>query len=724
MNGPDTPAGSPAEAPVTDDWQAPFDVSLPLRPYPGLRPFDENEWPLFFGRERMVDAVVARLLHDRCLVVHGDSGCGKSSLIRAGVLPRLHHELARSQTRWRTCIALPRGGPLGNLARELAALDGRGDDADRVLELRRLLNLGRQAPDALAAALLRDGEDHLCILIDQFEELFEFARQGGQTECRLLADFMVRMAEAPPPGLHLVATMRSEFLGACARFPGLAEAVNARQYLLPPMSTADLLRAIREPAALFGGSVEAALAERLAHDAAEPDGLPLVQHALMRLHAAQGSSDGWRLGAQDYPADGLSGLLSRHADEVALLAGQQAGADAALVERLFRALTAVTAEGQVVRRPQPMARLADVCGVPPAAMARVVDVFRADGVSFLTARHRSGALAGEEWIDIGHEALVRCWARLSDPRSGWLVHEVRDGLIWRALLVQAESYEADAHNVLSETTTEERRQWLAGRNEAWADRHGGGWARVQALIDGSVRARAAALAQQHRWQWMWRLAGAAFLVTIVLGAAVWLWQDAAVKEAAAKVAESERHAAELRVVNEETGRQLDIARQANEQLQESLDALKSARLSRSDAKLRAAVDVATGLITSAQTELSKSELAPRIYLHISHEGQRAAAEQLRSLIALQRLGDSPLVAPGVQLVAKQASQGVLRCFTAEECTNEARQLLQLVNGLLQSPPLQLQDLSRQYDDKNLRPRHYELWFGEGDLRVREVSAKK
>jgi hypothetical protein len=220
---------------------------------------------------------------------------------------------------------------------------------------------------------------------------------------------------------------------------------------------------------------------------------------------------------------------------------------------------------------------------------------------------------------------------------------------------------------------------------------------------------------------MWRLTGAVIIGTVFLGAATWVWQDAAVQEAAAKVAESERHAAELRVVNEETGRQLDIARQANAQLQESLDALKDARLSRSDAKLRAAVDVATGLIASAQTELSRAELAPRIYLHISNEGQRAAAEQLRSLIALQRLGDSPLVAPGVQL--KPTRRGELRCFTAEECAGEARQLLQLVNGLLQSPQLALLDLSKQYGDKNLRPRHYEIWFGEGELRVRETSAK-
>ena len=706
----------PAAVAPGDDLLTPFQVVMPPRPYPGLRPFDESEWPLFFGRERMVDAVVTRLLRDQCLVVHGDSGSGKSSLIRAGVLPRLRHELACADARWRTCVALPRGGPLGNLARELAALDGRGDEADHVLELRRLLNQGRQAPAAVAAALLRDGQDHLCLLVDQFEELFEFAQQGSQAECKLMTDFIVRMALDPPPGLYLVLTMRSEFLGACARFQGLAEAVNARQYLLPPMSVADLLRAIREPAELFGGHVETPLAERLATDAAGLDGLPLVQHALMRLHASAGQTEGWRLTPADYPPDGLAGLLSRHADEVTRVAMVQAGADERLIEHLFRALTTVTAEGQVVRRPQPMARLAEVCGVPMPVLARVVEVFCADGVSFLTTRHRNGAQAGEAWIDIGHEALVRCWAKLCDPRTGWLVREVRDGLIWRSLLVQAESFEANRQNVLSETTTEERQQWLAGHNAAWAARHSGGhgdWDCVQALIQGSQQARDDT--RQERRHALWLRRGIVVAVVAAVAAGAGIWERTTAKEVSDAV--KEKKAAD-------TARQLEKATQMNAKLQESLDTLKDARLSRSDAKLRAAVDVATGLITTLQfqseldkSEAGKSELAPRIYLHIGQEGQRAAVEQLRALLAQQHLGDKPLVTPGVQLV-KQPNQGVLRCFAPEECAGEARQVLELINGLLQSPQLQLQDLSKPYATANLRPSHYEAWFGENVVRIR------
>src|SRR5690606_4494953 len=105
----------------------------------------------FFGRERMADAVVAQMIDKRLLVVHGDSGCGKSSLVRAAVLPRLEQESARSGLTWRTCSTVPGDAPLWNLAVALAALDG--DDEERTLEIRRALNFGRDAPQEIARLL-------------------------------------------------------------------------------------------------------------------------------------------------------------------------------------------------------------------------------------------------------------------------------------------------------------------------------------------------------------------------------------------------------------------------------------------------------------------------------------------------------------------------------------------------------------------------------------------
>src|SRR3954465_2639211 len=92
-------------------------AELPPEPYPGLRPFEPSEWAIFFGREPMIDEVIARLAKRHLVIIHGASGCGKSSLVRAGVFPWLALDHARSDKAWATASARPSGGPLRNIAR-------------------------------------------------------------------------------------------------------------------------------------------------------------------------------------------------------------------------------------------------------------------------------------------------------------------------------------------------------------------------------------------------------------------------------------------------------------------------------------------------------------------------------------------------------------------------------------------------------------------------------
>ena len=129
-----------------------FDVTLPQQPYPGLRPFEKDEWPIFFGREIVTGQVVERLIDKQFLVLHGDFGCGKSSLIRAGVMPRLERDHARGGATWRTSNMLPRNTPLRNFATALAALDATPPDPARVTVLRRTLNLGTKAAPHLSSS--------------------------------------------------------------------------------------------------------------------------------------------------------------------------------------------------------------------------------------------------------------------------------------------------------------------------------------------------------------------------------------------------------------------------------------------------------------------------------------------------------------------------------------------------------------------------------------------
>lgn len=514
---------------TSDDLHAAeFQFTLPDGPYPGLRPFNADEWPVFFGRERMTDEVIARLVRDQFLVVHGDSGCGKSSLIRAGVLPRLEQESARGGLTWRTTITQPRNAPLELLAEALATLDGRAGDDDRIIEIRRILNFGDEAPPALAQLLRRGPTDYICVLIDQFEELFTFARHSSSAEAKLFVEILVALLEQPPQGLYSVVTMRSEFLGACAHYPGLAEAVNRAQYLLPRMSHGDLTRAVREPAELFGGAVTADLAERLITDSGgSQDQLPLIQHGLMqmsmveRANAPVGTSDRqlWQIELDDYLKNGdLSESLSNHADEI--LASVEPP-PFPIAERLFRALTEINADGQAVRRPRTVRQLAAVCNTDIETLTTIVNAFRADGASFLTP-FGSAPMGPDTLVDISHEALIRCWSRISAP-SGWLTHEFQDGLIWRSLVVQADDFDKNPDHLLALATAEDQSEWLSQHNATWAERYGGGWDGVQRMVDISLTSGRAARQERKaaaRRRQQYSVAFGVFLIMVAIGLAL------------------------------------------------------------------------------------------------------------------------------------------------------------------------------------------------------------
>jgi hypothetical protein len=307
---------------------SPVAVTLPPRPYPGLRPFEPREWAIFFGRESMVDELIDRLAQHRMVLIHGPSGSGKSSLVRAGVLPKLALQYRRHNVPWLTCAMRPSGGPLWNLAVEFARFEDCSDDVERIGAIASRFNARSATLASVAASLKGVKGKSVCILVDQFEELFRYEKHTSRDEAELFIHLVERAAtgdsiEAAGDGvdLHVILTIRSEFLGACARFAGFAETINRTQYLVPRMGDDALMRAVRRPAQLYGGAFDEALAERLVFSVrGREDELPLLQHGLMRMWEEAVNRAGPRGPAVDGDvvdrAGGLMELLSDHADTV------------------------------------------------------------------------------------------------------------------------------------------------------------------------------------------------------------------------------------------------------------------------------------------------------------------------------------------------------------------------------------------------------------------------
>ena len=246
---------------------------------------------VFFGRDEQVDQLLERLGRQRFLAVVGTSGCGKSSLVRAGLIPALGTGLLGSAgARWAVATMRPGDRPLWRLAEALldpAVLGPAWSDLDHpTAQLHAALQRGPLGLVEVLDETPLPGGRKLLLLVDQFEELFRYRREGeGQRdEANAFVSLLLATARETDRPVYIVLTMRSDYLGDCALFDGLPEALNDSQFLTPKLTRDQRQQAIEGPARVFDGRVEPALVTRLLNDMGSgPDQLPLMQHALMRL---------------------------------------------------------------------------------------------------------------------------------------------------------------------------------------------------------------------------------------------------------------------------------------------------------------------------------------------------------------------------------------------------------------------------------------------------------
>lgn len=411
--------------------------------FPGLRPFAEEDARCFFGREAETRELLSRLRRARFLAILGDSGCGKSSVARAGLVAALRDGFLVGEHPWRIATVRPGSGPMVELARALAG-EGLATGASReaIAMLQAAL---RQGPAGLIRAVEASGmRGPLLVLVDQFEELFRFTREarGGDDEARAFVKLLLEAAAQRALPIHVALTMRTEFLGPCAVFPGLPAAINQGLFLVPEMTRLQLRDALVGPVEAAGARISEQLVNRILNELPEgADRLPILQHALLRLWtrwSATRRDD--PIGLVEYESIGnLAHALARHLEEVH--EGLDAG-DRSVAERLFRAITTMSANGVAVRRGVKLGELETALGAPPEVLRRIIERFREEGRSFLMPP-AAVALAPDETIDISHECLMRAWPRL----KGWMEDEARTAAVARSVENAAKEWRSHEREV-------------------------------------------------------------------------------------------------------------------------------------------------------------------------------------------------------------------------------------------------------------------------------------
>ncbi|HEX8737980.1 MAG TPA: ATP-binding protein [Pyrinomonadaceae bacterium] len=266
-------------------------------PYPGLRPFKFEESYLFFGREGQSEDLLRRLKRNHFVAVVGTSGSGKSSLVRAGLLPLLSSGfMPEAGASWRIAIFRPGNSPIQNLAQALvhpeqadAAPPAGENKTGAALDVgiaetflrRSAVGLLDYADSALGA------EENLLVVVDQFEELFRFKKDSGieksEDEAAAFVKLFLEATRDKTERVYVIITMRSDFLGDCSQFRDLPEAINDGQYLIPRLSRDQLRQVIESPAKVHGVEMSPALVTNLLNAIGDDqDQLPVLQHSLMR----------------------------------------------------------------------------------------------------------------------------------------------------------------------------------------------------------------------------------------------------------------------------------------------------------------------------------------------------------------------------------------------------------------------------------------------------------
>ena len=390
-------------------------------PFKGLQYFDEKDAEWFFGRELLVAKLVGKLRDNRFLaIVIGASGSGKSSIVRAGVIPALKHGEAladgtlppQGSTHWPIHITTPTIRPLESLAASLTR------DSESVTATTTLMDdLARDSRSlhlAARKALSRNPASHLLVVVDQFEELFTLCKD--EAERKAFIDNLITATDPKTDGPTIVIiTMRADFYANCAAYSNLREVLSSQQEYIGPMSPAELRRAMEEPAKHGDWEFEEGLVDHLLHevgisdtdDQPEPGALPLLSHALLETWKRR---RGRKMTFRGYEeSGGVRGAIAKTADAVyqQLDTHQQS-----IAKRIFLRLTELGEGQQDTRR---RAELSELVPSPEeAATVQLVLKKLVDARLVTTA---------ENSAEVAHEALIREWPTLRD----WLA-ESREGL--------------------------------------------------------------------------------------------------------------------------------------------------------------------------------------------------------------------------------------------------------------------------------------------------------
>lgn len=369
-------------------------------PYKGLRPFEEADSDDFFGREALIDRLLNRLREDdpngHFLAVIGPSGSGKSSVVKAGLLPALRWGALQGSDHWFLAEMVPSTDPYSELETALLSVAvGRHSNLKHQLR-----NDERGLLDAMARILPGD-DTTLLLVIDQFEELFTQV-DDEDTRAAFLNGLLVAMSN-PDSRLRVIVTLRADFFDRPLLYPGFGELLRKRNEVVLPLSREEMERAIVGPAERVGLNVEEALIAAVITEVSEqPGALPLLQYSLTEVFERR---EGDTLTASAYQASGgVLGALARRAEELYL---ELNDAEQEATRQLFLRLVTLGEGTEDTRRRMMQGDYLSIATDRDFAQ-KVLDLYS----RYRLLTFDTDPVTRNPTVEVAHEALIREWKRL------------------------------------------------------------------------------------------------------------------------------------------------------------------------------------------------------------------------------------------------------------------------------------------------------------------------
>jgi WD40 repeat protein len=425
-------------------------AELPLaelyNPYKGLRAFQESDSDDFFGREKLTGQLLAHLatpgVDGRFLAVVGPSGSGKSSVVKAGLIPALRKGALPGSKMWFVVEMHPGMQPMKELELALVSIS-----ADPHIQLSEMLNQDRYGLLEAVRSALPGEESELLLVIDQFEELFSLVEDDGE-RIRFLQSIYSAVTDRQG-NLRVVITLRADFYDKPLMHPEFGRLVEERTAVVLPLSPEELESAVRRPAERVGAVLEEGLVSAITSDVVDqPGALPLLQYALTELFERR---EGRMLTCEAYQSiGGVLGALGRRAEEV-YAELDEAGKNAA--RQLFLRLVTLGEGAEDTRR---RVVRAEVTSIHPNSTPAVIESFGKSRL--LTFDHDPDTR--EPTVEVAHEALLQEWQRL----RSWLDDSRADIRMQRVLANAAQEWqttERDPGYLLRETRLDQFEAWAA-----------------------------------------------------------------------------------------------------------------------------------------------------------------------------------------------------------------------------------------------------------------------